>query len=63
MYAQLHESKPFHDGTGALWSEKPTWVTPFHFQDGVSFHLAETDENPDDDFLNQKRSDGGGFLL
>lgn len=63
MYARMHEAKPFHDGTGAIWAESPSWITPFHFQDGVRIYLAETDENPDDDFLNQKPSNGPGFLL
>jgi len=33
------------------WSEKPSRLTPFHYRDGVTVYLAETDENPDDNFL------------
>lgn len=63
MYANLHEEKPYHDGTETVWSARPTLLTPFHFQDGVRFYLAETDENPDDDFLQQKPAEQPGFLL
>lgn len=39
-----------------IWAAEPSRLTPFHFGDGVSLYLAETDEKPTDDFLGQ----GGG---
>lgn len=52
-YEQLHEDKPFHDGTFRLWSEKWSRLTPFHYSDGVTIWLSRDDLTPDDDFLNQ----------
>lgn len=51
LYDKRHEDEPYHDGSETIWTEKPTRLTPFHFRDGVTIYLAETDENPDDDFL------------
>lgn len=50
-YAQIHEDRPYHDGTFKVWGEKATWRTPYHFSDGVRIFVAETDLNPDDNFL------------
>lgn len=55
MYDRLHEKEPYHDGGELVWSEKATRLSPFHYRDGVTVYLAETDENPDDDFLAQRR--------
>lgn len=51
MYKQIHEDRPFHDGTFNGWSEKRTAFAPYHFEDGVHLYVAEFDVNPDDDFL------------
>lgn len=54
-YDALHEKQPFHDGTFSRWSEKATAATPYHFHDGVTVYVAETDLNPNDDFLGGPR--------
>ncbi|MBO9523915.1 MAG: hypothetical protein J7518_20465 [Nocardioidaceae bacterium] len=54
LFELMHKDKPYHDGKEQLWSETPSRATPFHFLDGHSLYLAETDENPDDDFLSQR---------
>ena len=51
LYAAIHEDRPYHDGSFNRWAEKPSHEYPFHYADGVSIYLAETDENPEDDFL------------
>lgn len=50
-YDRIHEDRPYHDGTFSRWAEKASDDFPFHYADGVSIRLAETDENPDDLFL------------
>lgn len=57
-YEALHKELPYHDGTFAQWSKEPTDATPFHFSDGVTVYVADSDINPDDDFLTK----GGGVL-
>ncbi len=52
-WEELHEEKPYHDGTFSVWSEKATERTPFHFQDGVTVWLSQHDLTPDDNFLEQ----------
>lgn len=51
LFDLLHEDAPYHDGKEQIWQEKPSRLTPFHYRDGVTIYLAETDENPDDAFL------------
>ena len=51
LYADLHEERPYHSGNFDEWSDKRSRDFAFHYSDGVSFYLAETDVNPDDDFL------------
>lgn len=51
LYALQHEKRPFHDGSFERWAEKPSREYPFHYADGVTIYLAETDEYPEDDFL------------
>lgn len=53
MYGDLHEERPFHDGTFTHWSKKASVRTPYHFLDGVRIWVSETDLSPDDDFLRQ----------
>lgn len=50
-YAILHESQPYHDGQFKNWAAKPSVLTPYHFGDGVRIYVAETDVNPNDQFL------------
>lgn len=54
MYDDLHREKPFHDGTERIWTAERSALTPFHYRDGVSIWLSETDLTPDDDFLGQR---------
>ncbi len=51
LYNDLHEAAPYHDGTFKSWSKERTEAHPFHYRDGVRIWMAETDVNPDDDFL------------
>lgn len=37
-----------------MFTKEPTRLTSFHVLDGVTFYLAETDENPDDDFTTNR---------
>lgn len=50
-YAEIHEAKPFHDGSFELWSEKRTKSHPYRYDEGVTVWVAETDLNPHDHFL------------
>ena len=50
-YDQLHEKRPFHDGTFGSWSEVRTHAHPYHFRDGVRIFVADSDLNPHDHFL------------
>lgn len=51
IYSELHEARPYHDGTFKNWVEKPSPAFPYHFSDGVTVFVAASDLNPDDDFL------------
>lgn len=51
MYDQLHEAKPFHDGTFTEWAKEYSRETPYHFRDGVTVWVSHEDLTPDDDFL------------
>lgn len=53
LYADLHADRPFHDGTFENWAAERSRAFPFRYDDGVSFYLAESDVDPDDDFLSQ----------
>lgn len=50
-YDAIHQDRPFHDGKFQAWSDKPSPMTPYHFRDGVTITVAETDLHPDDRFL------------
>lgn len=41
---------PFTDDAGS-WAKKRTTSHPFRFDEGVTIWVAETDVQPDDDFL------------
>ena len=56
LYADLHEERPYHDGTFADWSKERTSQHPFHHNDGVTIILAAEDLFPDDDFLTNERA-------
>lgn len=51
IYENLHKDKPWHDGSFQIWSDQFSRLTPFHFSDGVTIWLSETDLAPDDKFL------------
>lgn len=50
-YDEIHDLRPFHDGTFTKWGEKRTTRTPYHYRDGVTLWVAETDLTPHDHFL------------
>lgn len=54
-YDQLHQDAPYHDGTfpddPEQWSEKRTKEHPYHYLDGVTLWVADTDLDPHDHFL------------
>lgn len=50
-YGERHKGQPFHDGTFTHWAEKWSPHMPFHYMDGVTIWMSETDVNPDDKFL------------
>jgi hypothetical protein len=51
LYDMLHEERPYHDGSFALWAKEPSREFPFHYRDGVTIWLSPVELNPDDDFL------------
>lgn len=56
-YDQLHEERPFHDGSfekSKLWTKERTEATPFHYKDGVTILVSTTDLTPDSDFLSPR---------
>lgn len=66
-YERMHEKRPWHDGTfpkdPAGWFEDYHATDhPFHFDDGVTIGVSQTDDHPDDDFLSwlreEEESDG-----
>lgn len=54
LFDALHEREPWHDGTFSTWSGEFSEATPWHYRDGTRIYLAETDENPSDQFLADK---------
>jgi len=50
-YEAKHDERPFHDGTFANWSEKPSGDHPFHHDAGVTIWVSEHNLSPDDDFI------------
>jgi hypothetical protein len=54
-YDERHKERSFHDGTFpkdiTKWSETRSEKHPYHYMDGVTILVAETDLYPDDDFL------------
>lgn len=74
-YGELHDKRPYHDGTFSKWSEKRSLQYPYHYRDGVNLWIADTDLTPHDHFLggaadcadcsgggavDQEQDDGGG---
>lgn len=57
-YDQLHQDKPYHDGTFSWWTEEPSDATPFHYLDGVHLWVSREDLTPDDNFLDQQGGSG-----
>lgn len=50
-YSQMHEDRPYHDGTFTKWAKERSAKYPYHADDGVTIWVAETDLNPHDHFL------------
>lgn len=50
-YREIHQDRPYHDGTFTNWTAEPTTGTPYHYLDGVEIYVAEVDINPGDEFL------------
>lgn len=50
LYTQLHEDKPYHDGTWQSWAKEPSRTHPFHASDGVTIWVAPVDLQPGDKF-------------
>lgn len=54
-YSQMHDAAPFHDGTFPTdpdrWSATRTKAFPYHYRDGVTLWVAESDLAPHDHFL------------
>lgn len=58
-YDDLYGGK-FHDGTFKNWSEKRNASHPYGHRDGVRIWVAETDLDPDDEFLTAGASQKAG---
>lgn len=50
-YDQIHEKRPFHDGTFTQWAESASAAFPYHYRDGVNIWVAPVDLAPHDRFL------------
>ncbi|MCW2496398.1 hypothetical protein [Jatrophihabitans sp.] len=59
-YQELHKDAPFHDGTFANWSSSRHAETPYHFTDGVSIVVSESDSQPDDKFHGNRPEEDPG---
>lgn len=53
-YAELHEARPFHDGSFMSWSAERTRSHPYHFRDGVTVYVADEDAAPWDEFTTRE---------
>lgn len=53
LYENLHADKPFHDGTFKSWREERSASHPYHYRDGVTIAVAETDLLAHDLFTTQ----------
>lgn len=49
-YEQLHKDEPYHDGTFTDWAKDRGPGHPYHYSDGVTFGVAESDPAPHDAF-------------
>jgi hypothetical protein len=54
LFDLLHEKEPFHDGAFLIWSDKPSKLTPFRYDDGTRFYMAPIDEAPWDKWPTEK---------
>lgn len=54
-WAQLHDARPWHDGTFRNWAEKPSDQHPYHRDHGVTIGVAQSDLRPHDLFLTHER--------
>ena len=52
-YDELHEKRPYHNGTFESWAEKRSASHPFHFRDGVGIWVSRDDLTPEDLFLDR----------
>lgn len=55
-YDELHEDRPYHDGSFTRWAKEPSRQTPYHYRDGVSVWVAPVDLSPDDNFLTDAKA-------
>lgn len=62
LFDAVHKAQPWHDGTYTIRSEKFSKLTPFRYDDGHRFYLAEWDENPDDDFTTNPAAKPPGLV-
>ncbi len=46
-----HAALPYHDGNFSSWSEEADEAHPYHFSDGVTIFVADTDLGLGGDFL------------
>ncbi|KAB2807983.1 hypothetical protein F9L07_25270 [Pimelobacter simplex] len=54
-YDDLHDERPYHDGTFTHWAKDRSAAHPFHARDGVTIWVTTEDLTPDDDFLSDNR--------
>ena len=52
-WAKLHEKEPYHDGSFQVWSKTRTPETPYHYDDGVTIWVTDTDHGIGGDFLGE----------
>lgn len=54
-YDAKHAAAPYHDGTfpreASAWAKERSESHPYHYRDGVSIWLHDSDLDPDDQFL------------
>jgi hypothetical protein len=56
-FEKLHSKLPFHDGNFQRWAKDWSEYTPYHFMEGTTVWVAQTDLGQGGDFLQQKQDD------
>lgn len=53
-YEQIHDARPYHDGTFTSWAEEASRAHPYHFRSGVTVYVTAEDHAPWDEFTTRE---------